>query len=285
MPESMAMPEPEEEREAEHEELEDEVDTYFGSGIGLKDDVGAATVAEAEPSRISGFRVEVDGKWEISDMHRYFKVLDDLYNFNVYVRSQVPFRLHLLDFPRHFAHEQLDFLSMATARVEHVRSNYPTFFDSFDVLQVRRIQYGSKGFTDFAGVGTIVGHITHFILEIVRIFRRRKLDDQDVELKKQEAAFKKQEVKSLKQKIELQKQEVEMRKLEVERARIQNALRNVELQKEKLEVVNRAVQIMRDSGFGEVETKDAMRALDDVADQLGVLVLREKLIGVQPLAS
>jgi hypothetical protein len=51
-------------------------------------------------------------------------------------------------------------------------------------LYVKRIQFGSPGFTDLAGVGEVVGHIKDFLLKIIDLVVTRQQRDMENEERK-----------------------------------------------------------------------------------------------------
>src|SRR5581483_4015272 len=56
-------------------------------------------------------------------------------------------------------------------------------------LEVQRIQYGSEGFKDLAGIGEIVGHIKDFILKLIEhksAKRQRELENEEKEIRNQQ---------------------------------------------------------------------------------------------------
>jgi hypothetical protein len=60
-------------------------------------------------------------------------------------------------------------------------SRLSRLFEPEERLEVRRISYASPGFTDLAGVGTVVGHIKDFIIKLIErrdSRRQRELNDE-----------------------------------------------------------------------------------------------------------
>ena len=135
-------------------------------------------------------RLEIDGQWDASDFGRLFSFCDDFYNLHVFadVAKNDPWffeeawrfwELPLRYRTRHPA--SLLRLSVAEEPLKQISS---VINDIRDVKQIHirvappivvaKIQFGSPGFTDLAGLGTIVGHLKDFFLAIVEHFAGRK---------------------------------------------------------------------------------------------------------------
>jgi hypothetical protein len=222
---------------------------------------------------IQTMRIVIDGEWTATEMAQSFRALDDLYNFRVFIRSDMPHRFYKrlgrrFPFPPEFFLEEFgplllfdkmfplvgspevpgegrDLLYAMMVMLQAVREDD----SSVSALEVRAVKYVSEGFKDFAGIGEIVGHVKDFVLRLIEIFITRKHREELCE----------------------------QARLENEERRRRMEQLDVEIQKQKLENISQYVQIMRDAGFSKVAVKRAMQAIDLRADILGTLIESGKI--------
>ena len=103
-------------------------------------------------------RLHIDGEWKAAEFASFFKELHDLYqsaSFTYRVVARAPEE-----------HDEV-FLRMS-------RAARP--------IEVRKIAYGSRGFTDLAGLGVLVRELREFVQFLIVHFRERedrKLDREE----------------------------------------------------------------------------------------------------------
>lgn len=148
-------------------------------------------------------RLDIDGYWTAEDMAVSFSSLTDLYRMRLVLQV-------LSEESRDLDHLLFEFLEMGRLHswrrrrllpflmlqgfgpmvgmpplssaelgrvVEYVYPDRP--------LQVRRIEYGSPGHKDLAGVGEVIGHLKDFtlrIIELVMTRHRRRLEDERLQV-------------------------------------------------------------------------------------------------------
>ena len=98
-------------------------------------------------------RFNIDGTWTPAEMGMFLLDLDDLYMLHITLEA-VKVRTPGGAWGREYDLRRIsEFMKDANPR---------SVF-----LELIRIQYGSPGITDFAGLGEIVGHIKEFVLKII----------------------------------------------------------------------------------------------------------------------
>ena len=149
-------------------------------------------------------RLEIDGQWTADDMINSIKAVQDLYNLRLILQFEYEEWLEW----REFYHELKffpPFRKRMQARLFFERENFPSCKTIIplsedelsrvselcypnEVLNIRRIKYGSKGIKDLAGIGEIIGHVKDFILELIHIRKdkeKRSLENEERKLKNQ----------------------------------------------------------------------------------------------------
>src|SRR5262249_22484804 len=114
------------------------------------------------------------------DLERFY---DELMHFPPFRRG----KKRRLIYPALFAnayqvHPNIPVTSQDLARLS-------SFLYPQEKLEMKRIQYGSEGFKDFAGLGEIVGHIKDLILKLIEnksTKRQRELDNEKREIENQQ---------------------------------------------------------------------------------------------------
>lgn len=152
-------------------------------------------------------RFEIDGRWTAAEMAKSLIHLEDLYNLR-FVLQVVHEDWHDWE---HFYYELMHFPSFRRSlkrRMLHpalFAGLYPTIptipleprelsqisnlLYPQEQLEIRRIEYGSPGFKDLAGLGEIVGHIKDFVLAIIEhcsLRKKRNLENEERELKNEQ---------------------------------------------------------------------------------------------------
>jgi hypothetical protein len=111
-------------------------------------------------------RINISDDWSASDMATFLHELDFLYNLGLGIVAAAT------------SNETERQIAMWTERsllAQHIKTAHPQA-----ELEVCQIQYSSPGFTDLAGVGTIVGHLKDFLFRLIEYrvqARRRSLED------------------------------------------------------------------------------------------------------------
>jgi uncharacterized membrane-anchored protein YhcB (DUF1043 family) len=120
------------------------------------------------------------------------------------------------------------------------------FLEPDEQLHVERIQFASPGFTDLAGLGTIVGHVTDFLFRLIELCttgKRRQLED-------------------------------EKRELENEQTELEN-------QKKRIENVRQFVSVARELGYTNADMRPIIRTISDKQAKLLPLIEQGKISGVR----
>ena len=124
-------------------------------------------------------RFEIDGVWTVSELERFVSYLDLLYHFRVVIHKSLnPLNLRktfsVISNPIRKLPFDRDYL------ISFVKDTYPNID-----FRVQRLQYSSPGFTDFAGIGAIVGHIKDFFLRLIEykmMAERHNIENQRIRL-------------------------------------------------------------------------------------------------------
>jgi hypothetical protein len=149
-------------------------------------------------------RLEIDGRWSVSEMSRSLAHLEDLYNlrliletmqdewrdwekFNMEFMHFPPFRKSfkrrmMSPFPFVYPFLQTPVIPLAPDELSKLsRMVFPN-----EQFEVRKIEYGSPGFKDLAGVGEITGHLKDFLVVLLDRWlnrKQRKLQDDEREIR------------------------------------------------------------------------------------------------------
>jgi len=157
--------------------------------------------------KIEILRLGIDGRWAAEEMGRSLLHIQDLYNLRLII--QVIYedwrdleRLYdeLMHFPsfRRGKRRRLIYPALfsnpyqippAIPLVSQDLIRISNFLYPQEKLEVQRIQYGSEGFKDLAGIGEIVGHIKDFILKLIEhksAKRQRELENEEKEIRNQQ---------------------------------------------------------------------------------------------------
>lgn len=111
-------------------------------------------------------RINLSDDWSASDMATFLHELDFLYNLGLGIVAAAA---------SNETERQIEMWTERSFLTEHIKTRHPQA-----ELEVRQIQYSSPGFTDLAGVGTVVGHVKDFLFRLIdyRVHaRRRNLED------------------------------------------------------------------------------------------------------------
>jgi hypothetical protein len=148
-------------------------------------------------------RVEIDGTWTSEEFSDSLWSIGDIYGLRTVLgieqqslkEMEMLYR-EFLDFP--FPFRRLP-RRLRAAYLAHGLPFPPTFSPLIDPrdpssslkllepeeqLYVKRIQFGSPGFTDLAGVGDVAGHIKDFLLKLIDLAvtrRQRQLENEERE--------------------------------------------------------------------------------------------------------
>ena len=131
-------------------------------------------------------RLEIDGKWTAEDMIKSFSCLQDLYNLRFMLQVEYEEWKEWRDFYEELRfspvfHKRFrdrlffarDFFPLFDKSVlpltDTELSKSPRLFYPEERLYVRRVNYGSKGIKDLAGVGEIIGHVKDFVLDVIHL--------------------------------------------------------------------------------------------------------------------
>lgn len=107
-------------------------------------------------------RIKIDGTWTSSEFAEFMYAIGDIYSMCVILADSEGGRLRI----RELLKEELVF---------------PTWLEGG--LDISRIRFGSAGFTDLAGRGTIVGCIKDFLLQLIQLCNdigRRRLETEQL---------------------------------------------------------------------------------------------------------
>ena len=145
-------------------------------------------------------RLKLDGRWSADDLGQALLSLSDLYDLRLFLESlredqrdwervynevlHSPFSGHRWKrgsrgwgptaWMQGFGGQMPPTLDDAQL------SKLSRMFEPEERLEVRRINYASPGFTDLAGIGTVIGHLKDFVLKLVErrdLRRQRELND------------------------------------------------------------------------------------------------------------
>lgn len=142
-------------------------------------------------------RLGFDGKWSAEELGQALISIADLYNLRLFLEYQ---REEFLERERAYEElllppsvrtrwrRELSFLG-PLGRVSSLGfipqsldgAEWARLFVPEERLQIRRISYASPGFSDLAGIGTVVGHLKDFILKLVErrdLRTQRELNDE-----------------------------------------------------------------------------------------------------------
>lgn len=204
-------------------------------------------------------RFEIDGRWSAAELGKSLLHIEELYDLRLVLQVVYEDRLdwehiymELPHFPpfrrwmkRGIVHPALIagmYPAIPPLPLEpQYLSRMASLLYPHERLEVRRIEYGSPGFKDLAGVGEIVRHIKDFVFSIIEhraLRRRRQLED-------------------------------ERKDLENERLRIENA--------------RKFVQLAKECGYTESETRKLMAWVDDRQGTFIQLVEDGKITSVKLL--
>ncbi|MBW2045612.1 MAG: hypothetical protein JRI96_12135 [Deltaproteobacteria bacterium] len=145
-------------------------------------------------------RFEIDGQWRVDDMAQSLSHLRDLYNLRLLLQIQSEDYRDIEEF-WHEMHHFPPFRKVLKKRMlypwfyPHLPaiptdvtelSQLSSFFYPEEQFVIRRIEYGSPGLKDLAGIGEIVGHIKDFMLKLIEYYverRKRNLENAERELR------------------------------------------------------------------------------------------------------
>jgi hypothetical protein len=111
-------------------------------------------------------RINISDDWSASDMATFLHELDFLYNLGLGIVAAAT---------SNETERQIEMWTERALLAQHLKTHHPRA-----ELEVCQIQYSSPGFTDLAGMGTVVGHIKDFLFRLIdyRVqARRRSLED------------------------------------------------------------------------------------------------------------
>jgi hypothetical protein len=152
-------------------------------------------------------RVEIDGTWTSEEFSDSLQSIGDIYSLRTVLGIEQKSLMEMdmlypefLDFP--FPFRRLPKRLRAAYRAHGLRfppmlsplidPRDPSFalklLEPEEQLYVKRIQFGSPGFTDLAGLGDVVGHIKDFLLKGIEwalTRRQRDLENQEREARVQ----------------------------------------------------------------------------------------------------
>ena len=156
---------------------------------------------------IETLRLGIDGRWTVDEMARSLSHIQDLYNLRLVIqvafedwRDWERFYDELLHYPPFRRSKRRQYLYPALFGAPYQMlpsmplssqdlSRISNYLYPQEKLEVRRIQYGSEGFKDLAGLGEIVGHVKDFVLKLIEhksMKRQRELENEERELKNQQ---------------------------------------------------------------------------------------------------
>lgn len=171
-------------------------------------------------------RINLSDDWSASDMATFLHELDFLYNLGIRIVAAAT---------SNETERQVEMWTERSLLAQHIKTYHPQ-----TELEVCQIQYSSPGFTDLAGVGTIVGHIKDFLFRLIdyRVHsRRRNLEDD--QLAAQNA------------KINLENEAIR--------------LKNAQLQ---LETTRQFLELAKANGFTEEEIQKLIQPVESVQNTL-----------------
>jgi len=198
-------------------------------------------------------RFEIDGRWSVHEMTQFLSHTRDLYNLSILLKvvfedwhDMEKFWFEFMRFPpfrkawrwRMIHPSMMPFLGAGVPSVPtdpDALARLASFVYPQEELQIRKIKYGSPGFSDLAGAGEAIGHIKDFVLKIIEHWvarRQTNLENEERELKNQ--------------------------KLRIENAR-------------------EFVQLAKDCGYTEAETRRLLNWVDEKQETYIILIENGKL--------
>lgn len=124
-------------------------------------------------SKTEIMRVTISGRWSAGEFADALRSISDLYNLRLSLE---------LAYGRRYRRPGGSYWSSSdTADQTNFWLGGYLFEDPSERLTVVRVQYGSPGIADLAGIGTIVGHIKDFITDLINrqdSRRHRELEDE-----------------------------------------------------------------------------------------------------------
>jgi hypothetical protein len=139
-------------------------------------------------------RLELEGPWSAYEFGQTLLSISDLYNLRLFLeilredqRDWESFCEEIMHFPpfRHRWRKRLPYWSSIPWTPGFSAAPLPVLddaqlsrlwklLDPEERLEVRRINYGSPGVADLAGIGTVIGHIKDFIVKLIERGDSRK---------------------------------------------------------------------------------------------------------------
>ncbi|MBM4146789.1 MAG: hypothetical protein FJ240_11055 [Nitrospira sp.] len=151
-------------------------------------------------------RFEIDGHWTVQHMAQLLSHTRDLYNLSILQQAiyedwhdMERFWFEVMEYPpfrktwrRKFLHPgMIPFFPYSTTIIPadtEALSRLTSYYYPDEELELRKIIYGSPGFTDLTGIGEAVGHVKDFVLKIIEHFinkKQRNLENEERELRNQ----------------------------------------------------------------------------------------------------
>jgi hypothetical protein len=183
-------------------------------------------------------RINISDDWSASDIATFLHELDYLYNLGLRIVAATSDK----------SERQIEMWAERSLIAEHIKKQFP-----HAELEVCQIHYSSPGFTDLAGMGTVIGHIKDFLLRLIdyRLSSRRRILEED-----QMAA--------------------ENTKKNLENEAIM--LKNVQL---RLENARQFLELAKANGFTEEEIKKLIPPIDQAQETLVRLVSEGRIQTVE----
>ena len=184
-------------------------------------------------------RINISDDWSASDMATFLHELDFLYNLGLRIVAAAT---------SNETERQIEMWTERSLLAQHIKTHHPQ-----TELEVCQIQYSSPGFTDLAGVGTVVGHIKDFLFRLIdyRVHsRRRNLEDDHLAAQNT--------------KINLENEAIR--------------LRNAQLQ---MENARQFLELAKANGFSEDEIQKLMQPVNGVQETLVRLVSDGRIESVE----
>ncbi|HEX4945152.1 MAG TPA: hypothetical protein VFZ34_00635, partial [Blastocatellia bacterium] len=112
-------------------------------------------------------RINISDDWSVSDMATFLHELDFLYNLGLRIVAAAT---------SNETERQVEMWTERSLLAQHIKTYHPQA-----EMEVCQIQYNSPGFTDLAGVGTVVGHVKDFLFRLIdyRVQARRRSLEED----------------------------------------------------------------------------------------------------------
>ncbi len=145
-------------------------------------------------------RIEIDGRWSVSEMSRSLAHLEDLYNLRLVLEVMHEEWRDWEEFYMEFRHFPPFRKSMKRRMLNPILFTYPfspvptiplvpeelsrlsRLVYPNEQFQVQRIEYASPGLKDLVGLGEITGHVKDFIIALLDRWlnrRQRKLENDE----------------------------------------------------------------------------------------------------------